>query len=332
MKVILSLCLSLLAGMLFSQSVTFTPEWKKGDKYELYIRTAEASWEKDSLVEETSYYVDPLLEVVNASKKSYTLRVTFTDIYLQTLEKLQQRFDYEPDPLNLELIYHINREDGSFELINIEEARQFIKSSMDELSIEMKNSLEDDANQELVDLLLGMVIKQFDSDEMISSFFDSNLNNIMAYYYQPLSTEKTIVREEKGENPFSPGDSLSITMRYQLSNYDTDKGIAEINSETIMDMSEYMAMVTPMIRGMIEGFAKMDSTATQEEIDQATAKFEREMEGLSIESTIESKAVMDIKTTWLRSITTHTRIDMNMGPMGMERKESITETSFTRVE
>lgn len=133
MKVILSLCLSLLAGMLIARTVTFTPDWKKGDMFEVIMETEERRWTNDTLTKEDSYFVDPIMKVLAASKKNLTLQVTFTDIFLDAFSELQETLGYEPAGLELILIYDINREDVTYELTNKESAKKFMAYSMEEL-------------------------------------------------------------------------------------------------------------------------------------------------------------------------------------------------------
>lgn len=97
-----------------------------------------------------------------------------------------------------------------------------------------------------------------------------------------------------------------------------------------MDMDEHMEVIIPMIKGMMEGFAGLDSTATPEQIEKASSKMEEEMARMSMDCTIESQIELDPKSSWLKSIRCETSLVMNMGPIRNERKDTVNTVSFTR--
>jgi hypothetical protein len=328
MKLIISLLFFFFGSVLIAQTVTFTPEWKKGDFYEVSMNTEERKWSNDTLTEEDSYFVDPTMEVLSSSKKNIQLQVTFTDVFMEAFSDLQETIGYDPKGLELILIYDINPVDGSYELTNIESAKKFIGDSMEELRREMKAYTEDEEKKEMVDVLVDMMKGFFGTDMMISSYFNSTLDSMLEVYYQPLELGKPIRLEEKDENPFSPGDTLSVVTILTLKELKGD--IALIQDEKIMDMEEYMQLILPMIQGMIEGFAEMDTTATQEEIDEVSRNMEEEMSSMTMDCTVITDIELNTKTTWLKTIRSKTSIIMNMGPITNERREVVNTITFTR--
>ncbi len=327
MKTIFTSLLVLCTTAIIAQT-TFTPNWKKGDIYQLMIETEEKEWENDTLIEDEAYYSDPIVEVTDVSGETMRIKVTFTDVLLESFSELQETLDYEPEGLDLELIYEVNLADGSYELTNTESATEFMSTSIEEVREGMKAKTDDPEIRDEIDSLIDMLAMFMISDAMIEAYFNETLDSLLAIYYKPLKTGKPYEVEDSGENPFSPGDSLSATTIYTLT--ENKNNLAKIEVERVLDTDAYVEVVVPMIKAMVEGFGALDTTATPEEIKEAADKVGEELEAIDMEVTMISYYELNTKTTWPTSIRSEGIVNMSMGPMGNGRQTSITRIGFEK--
>ena len=330
MKYLFPLVLCFWASIIGAQSVRFEPNWQKGDTYQLAITTVTKTWDEIEMLEEKEF-LDPIISVEKVNDSNYNVRIEYTDVLQSKLMELTEEYNWEVEPVDLTLKYQISREDGSYKLLNYQEASAFMKKAFEDMAAGFTSMSEDESTGYLFSMIMAPLTQLFESEEVINSYFGEILEEFAMPFYKEFSLDSELKITDTEENPFSPGDSLSATVYYSLEKDGENGDHAVVNSRTELDFSQYMEMIKPMIQGMMKSFAAMDTSASDEDIDSAMEEINTAFDNMSMSGEQTSSITFTPKTGWPSIYKSQGKFSMNMGALKNGKFEVVRTVEYTKL-
>lgn len=299
-----------------SQDYNFKPEWKKGDVKQIAVTQVERSYEDDSLISDTSTYSEAQITVLEDNKNDYTLEVLFENQALQAAQELYAQLNEElKEYKHLKLIYSINKETAAAELLNWEEAQQFMNSSFDQITSVLEDKAPDVAR--FVGLVFMPFKQHFKSKENIEEYMESHIGYLLTPFNKSFQIGETISTTDTGENPFNPMQEISATTLLTLTSVNKKAKTCVIHQEIEFDLSEFIEMMKGMIQQMSQSFGANDSV---------TAKKSEEMDAFEMDIKNLQEITFNYNTTWVTKVVSTGIVSGTDPKKGIKTKKEVITT------
>ncbi len=261
MRSISTLILIVLALVGTAQTYNFTPQWKKGTKKTLNFEQNEREFENDVLISDTTIYNQAEIKVIDEDAESYTLKVVYENQALRAAASFYAKIGEElKDYRDLKLLFSIDKTTAEAELLNYEEAQDFMNKSIDQMTEIMEEKVPEMAS--FAGLLFMPIKSVFMSKENIEAYMLDMIGFMLVPYQSDYRLNESISTTTSQENPFSPSKEISATTVLTLVRADDDSGTYLIEQDIQLDLSEFAEMMKGMMQSMAESFGVNDSTAT----------------------------------------------------------------------
>ncbi|MES2429351.1 MAG: hypothetical protein V4556_00360 [Bacteroidota bacterium] len=266
----------------------FSPKWKIGDKRTISIVQKEKELKKEKWTEEEPNIVAAEITVTKEDNENYFLKVLYENVAMTSAIKFYDRLGEElADYKNLDLQYKVNKQTGKPELLNWQEAQQFVNKSFEQIDSLLQKKVPDDA--EFAGYAFAPIKKIFESQENIESYMTDNIGYIFFPYNKQYIVGDTMRIVERCENPLSPGDTTTQTTISYLSKIDDANKRCTIYSSAILDLTEFKKMMITMMQTMTSAFGAEDSVKT---------KATKEINELDFDVTNSTTIDYDYGTSW----------------------------------
>lgn len=317
MKKIFTISFLVISTLCSSQAYNFKSQWNKGEAKQITITQVEKEYEDEVLISDTTIYNEARIKVLKDNKDSYTLEILLENQALRAAQEFYDKLNEElKEYKDLKLIYSVDKETAESELLNWENAQQFMNSSFDQIS----SVLEDKAPEEAP--YIGMVfmpIKEiFKSKESIEAYMETNIGYILTPFNKNFQIGETITTTDTQESPFNPMQELSATTLLTLESVNEDTKTCTIHEEIELDLTELIEMMKGMMQKMSQTVGENDSRPAEKsnEMDE----FEMDIENLRV-------ITFNYETTWVTKVVGTVIVSGTDPKKGIKtRKEAITTT------
>lgn len=304
----------------FGQDYNFKPLWKKGDVKQITIVQVEREYEDNELISDTTIYDDARIKVLKDNKDSYTLEIHLGNQALNAVIGFYDKIGEElAEYKYLKLIYSVNKETAESELLNWEEAHEFMNNSFDQIASFLKVEAPDVAP--LIAMAFIPMKQSFKSKEAIEGYMETNIGYILTPFNKNFKLGESIAKTESQENPFNPRQEISATTLLTLASVDRKNQTCLINQEVELDLSEFIEMMKGMMQKMAASFGASDSMAAEKskEMDE----FEMDIENLQA-------ITFNSSTSWVTKVVS-TGIVTGTDPRnGMKTKKEVIRTTLVK--
>lgn len=317
MKRFFTISLLIVSTLGFSQEYNFKPQWTKGDIKQITITQNEKKYEDDELISDTTIYNDARIKVLKENKDYYTLEILYENQALRAAQEFYDKLNEElKEYKDLKLIYSVNKETAESELLNWEDAQQFMNNSFDQISTVLDEKSPDVAP--FVGMVFMPIKEAFKSKENIEEYMEDNIGYILTPFNKNFKVGETITSTETAENPFNPMQEISATTLLTLESVDKEAKTCTINQEVELDLTEFIEMIKSMMQKMSQSFGANDSIT--EEKSKEMDDFEIDIEKIQV-------ITFDYQSTWVTKVV-GTGIFSGIDPKKgiKKRKEVITTT------
>jgi len=246
-----------------SDSLYFTPKWKRGDEQKVRFNRSERTYDADKLIKDTSYYFEAKYIVRAEDDTSYQLFVKAPNIAMRSIVKAYEKVDKKYRGFrDLELLYRVRKDNGQFELINYLEARSFIDKSMLDLETLVTDIVPKET--ETVKSLLAPIKAMLSSKEAIDAYMQDYIHFIQYPYGKMFILGDTLLINTELKNPMNALDTLIQTDLYfvqkgSYTNYN-------VTHATMFDADEYRQFMAQTNKSMSQGMV-LDSNAINDKIN-----------------------------------------------------------------
>lgn len=294
------------------QDYRYSPKWKTGETKTISYTTNEKEYKNGELTSDTTYYNEGTVKVLKETKEAYTLQFVFKNQALITAIDLYENIGDElKDYRDLKLRYTLDKTTGERELVNWEEAQQFMNNSVDLMTEVLSEKAPEEAS--LAGLLFLPIKMAFASQESMEGYFEPQVDFLFYPFFQDLTLNESVIRTEKCDNPFQPGKEITSNTAFSLLSMDKPNKRCEIDVEILLDLNDFIEMTKSMMTKMAESFGASDS------IVEAKMK---EIENFSMEMVIHKVLSFDYQSTWVtKSVGTATVSSTN--PASGEKMKKI---------
>lgn len=279
MKNILNLTFLIVAFSAVSQNYSYTPKWKKGDKYSVTSITDQTKWKKGVIDEEEHTEMEANLKIRSVSKSNYIIEVTYENFILNSYGKVYDKLG-EEEKVNsiLKLKYKVSKDGKTCDLMNWEEARDVVFGVNQDVLNKITEASDSSSSNKSEDIksILSPLMSLFDNKETIESYFKNEIQAFISPYQSEYNKKDTVVNVVVVKNPIGKQkDSLSTTVRnWVVSTNKKAKTISLASSEE-MDMKAFEEMMRDMMTKMMNMFSKVGQKDGEEISEERKAKLEK---------------------------------------------------------
>ncbi len=307
-RVLGTIIICLLSYAAIAQSTfIFQPKWKVGDKRTATIVRSEMEYLNGELTDESAETLPVDYEVIKETSTAYLVKVTLENVALQAVIGVYEKVSDElPKYRNLELIYQINKIGGAADLVNWKEARDYIKTSFDQIGVLLKKK--DPDAEDYLKFIMKPILSVFESKEGIEGYMKGEIELLTMHYGINMVLNDTVMNIEMEPNPFNPAEEISTTHKYYLT--EQGKGLYNINYSIQFDMTNFVAMMKQMMSELGNSIGVSDSSI---------AKKNAELDDITFDMINSSDYTYNELTGWLTQIT-HVSEVLGTDPKGKRRK------------
>lgn len=245
----------------FSQEVNLEPNWKKGAKKSILIKSETKKSRKEGKWEIESNEFNANLLVKEVNKDHYIIKITYKDFFLNTFKHAMDKIGNSPTvQKKLNLFFKVSKNGKEFELINWEDAKAVMNTTFNDL----KNALNKKSNNDTLFTQLFNPFSALFTKSTVQSMFSTEMEALLSPYNT--SWSKDTVKQTRSElNPFGKGKKDSLTVHTNSWIKDQNGTILNLGSEQIFDTEKFEEMMKTMMKTMFNGFMKMapDTTSSK---------------------------------------------------------------------
>lgn len=300
------------------QSITFLPDWKKGDARTYDIHTEKKEFMNDSLTEQQEEHRELKVSVAATDVNAITLKVLYDDVIWKLAEPLLMMVGAEAKAKRMELIYNVSRRTGEAQLVNWKEAKKFMDASFKEVKTAVKEHDKDLGS--MMAVLFAPIEKVLESKENLEAYMKEDVGFLFVPFNRAFILGDTISDTSSTPNPFDPSQQISSTEHFVLRSLDEETGKAEIVHIIDVDFSQIMEMLKSMMRQMAKSFGADEAT---------TEKKMKEADEINMEAVIQRVHEFDRNSSWVeRSV--GTAVIIGNDPSTGSRRNETTVTATAR--
>lgn len=292
MKQLFTITLLAISILCFGQDYSFKPNWKVGEAKKIVISQVEREYEDDELIQDSTTYNEASIKVLEDNEGSYTFELLMENQALVATMAIYETIGEDLDDYkNLKLTYSINKETGKADLLNWEDARDFMNESFDQITGVLEEKAPGVAS---FSGLLFMPMKEaFKSKENMEGYMESSVGYFLTPFQNDYKIGETVEKIESGENPFNPRQEVSTTTKQTLRSINEKTKIATIDKEVILDLSEFIEMMKGMMLEMAKSFGVSDSAAINKT---------NEIDDFEMDITNREVIEFNYETTWVTKV------------------------------
>ena len=267
---IVSLLFLFISVTAFSQSKkhTYTPIWKKGDVREVLFVTTEKEMENDTITLDSISYLDAKIKVLEANKTDYLLKITMTDIAMESTIDIYKTLGKGVPPIeDVKILCRIDRKTGEKRITNWKKIQEFAYQNIDNI-IGLVGE-EDAELSDAIRMIFQPIKDLYSSREAVEALFLSQFEFLFMPLHKPINTKDIYSVKIEEENPFSPTETMTSETQYIIEEINKSNRIAKIRSEKIIDLSGFIEMVKSLMHTMGESLG-----ADEEAIEENNKEFD----------------------------------------------------------
>ena len=253
MRIVLTTWILGLTFTLSGQVNKFQPNWEIGTQKVLTSSSVEREYENGNLISDTTIYNVGTLMVVEEYKTHYIVEVTYENQALRVVKDLYEKLDKKLTQYrNLELTISTAKDSADIELVNWEESKEFMITSINQ----MERILSKKAPEVKVfaELLLPPFREVFSSKDNVEAYMLAQIGFMLVPYQNAYETDKPIIETESTENPFNPMLDVSATTTTRLLSFDDVSGTCLFQQEIELDLDEFMKVMQGMMLSISKSF------------------------------------------------------------------------------
>ncbi len=314
-KPILILFLSFFSLSIFAQTHQFVPNWKKGETKTMTRILIEQDYIEGELNKEESDTATAVFTILADSKESVTMQILQANLAMASAREMSENIEEAlPEYAQLPVIIKVDKKTGERTLENWEEHKKMYEEGIGKIGEILVKEDPDVAGY--LDLMLTPFESLYESEESLLGSIETEYGFLFIPFSHEYTIGKTIEIEESTENPLNPSMQIGSLTKLKLESLDEKSGMAKIEQEVILDMSEFVKMIKGLMMSMGETMGVEDSTMEKQK---------KEMEEFSMDMTNVQTIEYNTKSSWPEKVSVLARLE------GYDPKEGKRLTLITSV-
>lgn len=297
MKTFISTLLILISLNVCAQEINFTPNWKKGTKKKILIKSETKKSKKEGKWEIESKEFNASLLIKTVNKDHYIVKVTYKDFFLNSFQNAFDIIGNNPTgQKKLDLLFKVSKDGRHYELVNWKDAKEVIDVSFNDLS----NALDKVVGKDSTGLKFFNPFSMLFTQKMVQSMFSSEMEALLAPYKSSWSTDT--VKQSKNElNPFGKGENDSLKV-FTINWIDKNKGNTySLGSQDVFDMEKFEEMMKTVMQTMFNGFMKITPDTTSEKFIKKKQELDKMLNDMSFNIQKKKAITFDKKNGFVMS-------------------------------
>ena len=285
----LSLCVLLTAQLpLSAQDLQLQAKWKKGDTRTLYITGTDRITDNAEVISEQQTKLNVKVRVADVRPEAYWLDVEYRNPILHQAREMSDKLGTDLDPWrNLVLRYTVDRATGDMDLFNWEEAREAMRTTLDQAKRTLRKS--DPPMADALAAVLQPTLDELNTKQQVVALFQDHIEFLGRGIGKPLNTGEPLRVATRQADPFRvAGDSVDVAYVYHLDGLDKETGRATLRVEEITDADQLKARMQEMMMLTMEALTDRA----------AKADLKERMAGMELAIEREETHTVDISTAW----------------------------------
>ncbi len=272
-----------------SQGVTFKPKWKKGEKYQLEIKSSDVRWNGEEILSAHKKNVKPILDITDVAK-TIIVTVSYEDVLQGELDQDYYAAGLSPVKVPMSLVYSIDKKTGAYSLTNGAQSSKDVTNAIIKAGYDLRIKL-DEVKMGIAKKKLDRFQTLFESQAVLEAYFGNYLEMMLIPFFREYTVGKAVQVNGETANPFDPSKRVKVSRSLVLKNQDQLSYKAYFEENATMDLTNYIPSLKPMVEESIKESAEADTSMTQADL---AAKLSA-VDGMLQEATSESKKKVNVE-------------------------------------